>query len=69
MSLNSRFRKKCAFKNVDIISLSSSKIEECRIGWKDQLEHQLSSLPNFENYFEFFRNTIFPVFENNSISE
>lgn len=54
VSLIPGFHKKCSFKNVNIRELSPTSVEKCRIGWKDQLGHQLTPLPDFDEYLDFF---------------
>jgi hypothetical protein len=54
VSLIPGFHKKCNFKNVNIQRLSTTSVEKCRIGWKDQLGHQLAPLPDFDEYLDYF---------------
>ncbi|MFN5588689.1 MAG: nucleotidyl transferase AbiEii/AbiGii toxin family protein [Holosporales bacterium] len=46
--------KKCAFKNISFPEMPELEAhrEECAAGWRDQLSHQLQTLPPFESFWE-----------------
>jgi len=47
-------REKCTYKGISKLDLQRLPKNQCAVGWKDQLSHQLSALPDFEMYFQIF---------------
>lgn len=63
--LKACLKKKCAFKNIEVLRIEDLKIESCKGGWNDQLAHQLDRLPSFEEYFSKFES----MYKNMSLYE
>ncbi|MBP6098359.1 MAG: nucleotidyl transferase AbiEii/AbiGii toxin family protein [Candidatus Levybacteria bacterium] len=47
-------RQKCAYKGLVSLNIDDLPKNQCLVGWKDQLSHQLANLPDFESYFNEF---------------
>ncbi len=52
--LRAALKQKCIHKAMGKLDLQKLPKNQCAVGWKDQLSHQLSALPDFEVYFQTF---------------